>query len=1204
MTKTVVRTALSSLLALASITTFQVQARADITVQGPLKVIGATTTGEGAATLSVGETGAVVRMEGTATKGGVHEENRLLNATVFDFRLPASVELPAGTTRLGFSYRRPKASNPASVLGLRLLMEDSRGGIWAFGSRLGLKQSRLNYPEEFTSSETYAFTTSEIGRIDSWVATSLMPDRFDRYTSPVPPYRLAGFRLTAYEPTGVPFAVEVDRIVALSEAERPSPYWVFEPERLLSLREEKREPVYDGAYGWGADNAQPFLKAASLKLEPGDYRLVWEITDRAGWNPIAAGRDDELRVVDASTVVARPPLLAAGSYQLCVTAWRKTDGKRREFSMHYVVIRDRESRGLKVGDAGLTNARWLRVEGVGPVFASGADAKVVIRTAESVPADARIAWSVETGDLQAIDTGEAAAHTPLELDLARYAEKAGSSLWLNVRLLSGQQELDLVRRLVGFTPAAETVSTVAKTDIPGDKLTRAMSGKLYRTKGDWEEGFTPVATLAGRTMQQLEGWLSEGRDTGYNAVELSAPWDDLNPLPGVYRFEFLDRQIEAAKSQGFYVTLRIHPHARQVPGWVKRDYMQDENGLAHGLWSGGNQLILSPSGSEFREALHAYSEALARHYRDSETVLGYCVEGLFFDHDLVDMPWLGQSVDYSEASIAEYHRSLRAKYGDDLLRLNVAHASAYASWDEIAAPRPNIVYDADGRIRPRTDAAWRDWSDFKIDVLKRLRIGAADALRRGDPECWVGLYNTNSQAFYTDELLRREAWVPYGSMESPWPPTLPAIRGRMEPHGKIARTRTVADVGMTNLLLAGTPGYHGVFNYWYYERRMATVTAVEREAEERLRQWFRSVDEIVGAKPVDSDRSGKSGGYVFSPAAQPTLLQHVFVGRTEDYLKPWLHRMDEDRVHANEIRVYAGTTPDYARQAYVYYPFGAAAIDAANLQALTNYVSQGGRLVIEATSGFWLSDKPNALGGAFGLPPFNPVASLATADTERATWTIDATANGFPWPALGFRTREFSPPIDTQATPWIHNIARPFLRPFRVAEPLPANSTVLARHADGSPAAVCVRFGKGEVLAFVGTVDWVGDTGLAAAVDAWGRGETQVHAETVEDESDTLILRTFAKNDRRFLVGRRFVGHEVLERLKTTKTALDDTGAHRLKVRFAADSLGTRRYHLRDLLNNRDMGSFEGGALMQDGVEVALLPGEAVYWEASPIDSK
>ncbi|MFH1498729.1 MAG: beta-galactosidase [Verrucomicrobiota bacterium] len=1196
----------SPLLAAMSVVLFQIQAVAAIPVAGPLNVPGTVASGEASATLTVADAGGPVRLEGVATKGAPHEENKILNAAVIDFRLPVSVELPADTTRLGFAYRRPQAANPVAELGLRLLIEDSRGGVWAFGSRLGLKQSRLNYPGEFTPSETYTFTTNEAGRVDSWVATSLNPERFDRYESPVPPYRLAGFRVTAYEPSGKPFSVEVDRIVALSETERPTPYWVLEPERLLSMRVDKRDPFYEGAYGWGEENPRPVLKASSLRLEPGDYRLAWEITDRAGWRSIASGRDEALQIVDAGTVIARLPLLAEDTYQLRVTSWRKRDGQRREFAMHYVVIRDREARGLNAGDAALTDARLLRIDGAGPVFAADGNAKISISAAAGVPVGARVSWSVETADLQPLDSGEGDASEALELDVSRYAKQAGTSLWLSVRLLDGKTELDAVRRLVGFETVAEKAESVVVADVPGDKLTRAMSGRLYRTKGDWSEGFTSAVTLAGKTMEQLEGWLAEGRETGYNAVELSAPWDDLNPLPGVYRFEFLDRQIAAAKRHGFYVTLRVHPHGRQVPGWVKRDYMQDENGLAHGLWSGANNLIFSPAGTEFREALPAFSEALARHYRESETVLGYCFEGLFFDHDLLDMPWLGQYVDYSEASAAEYRRTLRANYGDDLAKLNAAHGSAHAAWDAIPLPRQKIVYDEDGRIRPRTDAAWRDWIGYKIDVLKRLRIGAADAFRRGDPECWVGLYNTNSQAFYTDELVRREAWVPYGSMESPWPPALPEIRGRVEPHGKIARTRTVADVGMTNLLLAGKPGYHGVFNYWFYERRLATVTAVEREAEERLRQWFKVVDEIVGATPVKNSAAGKSGGYVFSPTAQLALLQHVFVGRTEDYLKPWLHRMDEDRVRVDEVRVYGGTTPDYARHAYVYFPFGAAAIDAVNLRAVSDYVRGGGRLVIEATSGFWLDNKPNALGGAFGLPAAKPVTARAEGETERAAWEDDSRENGFKWPALGFRTREFSPPIDTQATPWIHNIARPFLRSYRVEGALPEGAVVLARYDDGTPAVVSMSVGKGEVLAFYGTVDWIGSAGLAAAVDAWGRGETRVHAKAGADadEADALILRTFEKADRRFVVGRRYVGHDVLERLKNTQTGAQDTDARPLTVRFAADSLGAMRYRLRDLLNERDLGSFDGAALMQDGVEVALAPGEAVYWEARPVDSK
>ena len=93
-------------------------------------------------------------------------------------------------------------------------------------------------------------------------------------------------------------------------------------------------------------------------------------------------------------------------------------------------------------------------------------------------------------------------------------------------------------------------------------------------------------------------------------------------------------------------------------------------------------------------------------------------------------------------------------------------------------------------------------------------------------------------------------------------------------------------------------------------------------------------------------------------------------------------------------------------------------------------------------------------------------------------------------------------------------------------------------------------------------------------------------------------------HDRRFVVGRRFVGHEVLEKLKVTKTAPEGFSARTLNVRFAAGSLGAGRYHVRDLLNDRDLGSFGGDVLMQAGVEVELVPGEAVYWEARPVETK
>lgn len=112
MTKPVGRTIWSSLLALIGAAIVQVQVSAAIPLQGPLNITGANTTGEGVATLTVAAPGAVVRLEGAATKGGVHEENRLLNATVFDFRLPASVELPPGRRDWVFPIAVPSRPIP------------------------------------------------------------------------------------------------------------------------------------------------------------------------------------------------------------------------------------------------------------------------------------------------------------------------------------------------------------------------------------------------------------------------------------------------------------------------------------------------------------------------------------------------------------------------------------------------------------------------------------------------------------------------------------------------------------------------------------------------------------------------------------------------------------------------------------------------------------------------------------------------------------------------------------------------------------------------------------------------------------------------------------------------------------------------------------------------------------------------------------
>jgi hypothetical protein len=1077
---------------------------------------------------------------------GDYWENWHFPATTFDYRFAQPLDLARDVNRVSLLYRNPRDVNLAYHPKLRVLIEDQRGHLYAVGTRLGAKLSELPWSDQWQSVQSFDWTVNEMGRIDPWLMMRILPEKPDFYDTPQPPLKWVGLRMVVIGKGDTPCQLEVRELSPQVQDQKAEPYWHIGPDEKWNQYAFRKQIAY-GRYGWGPDQPGPYLKAADLQLRSGHARVSWEVLAGNDWDVLAS---DQLSMDIKPDSVIQLPLLEAGTYRLKIHAVYDHGAVHQRYQ-EYVVIRN--SLGSQ---ADIKKDKPLQIHSSqdGNVFTTLANADIYLTTRKA----GQIRWTLSRSNGQQVAEGGSS-----QVDLEPYF-KTDSVLWLKAQLIDDGKLIDELDRVLGLrspAPAALSPDYVVESKI------KQFTGKLRRVKGDWNEGYTPVISNSVHVLKEFTGWLDDAVRVGYNIVELSAPWYDLSPLPGVYEFKYLDRLIDLAQQRGLKVTLRMHAMFQQVPGYVHREYMTDQAGFIHGLWSGTDKLLFSPAARDYELLSCQYMHAVASHYRNHPAVIGYTLESLYFDHDMIDMPWLGQSVDYSPAMRSGFIGWLHEKYGS-LEHLNKAYETSWVHWEQIKLPEVRVKTDDDGRPMPHHEPIVRDWLNYKIYAISALRTHWLKTVRSADPGALIGMYNSASTEFYLDSVRQYRAAITYGSMEAQYPrQTRAGIAGRFEPHAKIARTSALVDVGLTNLLMIDQPGVHGLFNYWMPQWRLDHQPAPVLEAEMRLQTWFGFIDQLTQTRPL-AVKHERTGAYLICDETLLYEFGHLFYDRINDYLKPFQHHvsasdMRVDSLHAKDLK-----QDDLKDRPWVYVPYVSDILSADAVSVLTQYVKQGGTLIMEAGSGKWgLADEPaGVLARAIGLGKWQ----------ARKAQTQSVSTQFMQCPVT-FRTMPWNPPINNQPTPWIHNIAGGYLQLGSWGQG-PTNQLIMQH-----------PLGQGQVIAFGGVVDWLASPGLLACLQQTITGQTPVDH---RDENIQLIKRQLVNGSTHYMVGRRFISQSDIEELKRGHPEKVDQTPEKVHVRLSQLE-PTNKYQVTNLLDAKVMSDHAGKTLMEPGIELILKPGQA-----------
>jgi beta-galactosidase len=232
-----------------------------------------------------------------------------------------------------------------------------------------------------------------------------------------------------------------------------------------------------------------------------------------------------------------------------------------------------------------------------------------------------------------------------------------------------------------------------------------------------------------------EVWKEDVRlmqEAGVNLVSLGIfSWAKLEPRPGEYDFEWLDRVVDLLYEGGVMVDLATA--TASPPPWLAKLHPESlpvtKDGIT--LHPGGRQHYC-PSSTAYRERAAELVRRIADRYGDHPALAMWHVNNEYGCH----VPEC-----YCDASAAHFREWLRERYGD-LDELNEAWGTAfwsqrYAGWEEILPPRAAPTF-----ANPTQQL---DFRRFSSDALLECFEMEKEILRQATPDVPI---TTNFMGFF------------------------------------------------------------------------------------------------------------------------------------------------------------------------------------------------------------------------------------------------------------------------------------------------------------------------------------------------------------------------------------------------------------------------------------------------------------------------
>ncbi len=851
---------------------------------------------------------------------------------------------------------------------------------------------------------------------------------------------------------------------------------------------------------------QPFVTVGDLLPDKGDYVIKWQARKDVYGRPVAQG-EWRLPGYDAGVKARFQPLpldlRSEGQYWVRFTIEGKAGAAPRFVDTRFKIIR-----GAKVEPAPLDpelrplgGLLVVNPQRSGQVYEPGELTDCVVRVWKPVGETNRtFALKVGKSLYPAGAAGQEVSYAVVFDGAQEYADikiplELGAScplLQLDMQLLDGKKELDHSTQRLGqkSLPDAKPWTNRGKVLKWADIFE---NGNHMLSCAEWDPRYTQNTDLA-----KFEQWVLDVKKQNINTVELFPQWREIEPMPGVFWWEQVDRRLEIIAKHDLKAMINLD--CTRVPDWMVEESQADEDGMVNGLWGGGgNDVLKSPSSPSLQQHYGEYLAHLALRYRDNPNLVAYSSLLIFFDHFWADHPWQGQYVDYSEAAREGFRRYLREVKGLSLEELSKRWGRPpMTSWDAVELPRTDLFLGLATIDRPDPRPEWRDFLEFRSWCWKDFVTGlVAGTIRKYDDLRPIGFHGNP-----LDEKDSRAngIFLCAGSSEG-------SLDGYRSPYSLPKRAESIqmlfhssyyTAICMSNLLAQGNLN---VQHFWMPKWRWENGPTEEATAgAHALAGWQDLFKGDLGvAKPVHAAATGPAPvfGLLFSRASILYGVRSFHFPRLDDY-KMVLERATSTPRVVLEEKV---TAEELAKLPCVIVDHTTRILPQDTIERLAAYVRNGGKLVIAPTSGRYTLDPAagdHALRKALGLPPPESTWSMAAECRQpgdyKPYYPWDVSGRGTPGEQslsepgqtavasvvdggvfaperrLVFRLGPYSMYNRDTWSDWAHML--PYFVFGRHQEKNVPGGTVLANWADEGVAATLHTVGKGQVLCLWGTPDW------------------------------------------------------------------------------------------------------------------------------------
>ncbi|MFQ6132846.1 MAG: hypothetical protein ACE5R4_12470 [Armatimonadota bacterium] len=218
-----------------------------------------------------------------------------------------------------------------------------------------------------------------------------------------------------------------------------------------------------------------------------------------------------------------------------------------------------------------------------------------------------------------------------------------------------------------------------------------------------------------RDLGRFRLWAEDLRGMGFNLLEISAPWDLLEPEPGSYDLSFIADRLGVAESLGMGLRVRINSYyAGATPEWVECDRWLDFEGNQA-------QNIPSINDERFWRRFGPLCTAIARRFRGAGIVYNPFI-GVHAELKWSDW-WT-----YDESSMARWREAIVAPR-PDWLREVVGGAEL--------PERPTVPLGTEGY--PDRSPASVAFVAFREQCWRAALGRFVEAIRAGDAEARIGV---------------------------------------------------------------------------------------------------------------------------------------------------------------------------------------------------------------------------------------------------------------------------------------------------------------------------------------------------------------------------------------------------------------------------------------------------------------------------------